>query len=71
MTDKDREELSKALKRDGLKQERDKKYAHQVYMELGMMTKKGNLTRAWQQYRKLTGWVPRHYAAIRKELGLS
>jgi hypothetical protein len=71
MDDKDRQEMIEAIEREGRKMRRDKKYAHKVYMELRIMTPKGNLTKHWQQIKKQYGIVPGHYMAIRRALGLS
>ena len=68
MLEDNTERLLKAIDRENRKIMRDKWYAHKVYMELGIMTKKGNLTRRWQKIRKLTGVQPRHLEAIRRAL---
>lgn len=47
MNDEEREIMLAAINREARRMKRDKKYAHQVYMEHGIMPKKGNLTRGW------------------------
>ena len=68
MCDEEIEELTEMIKKEGRKMKRDKKYALQVYVEHGMMTPKGNLTRPWQQLKKIYGITPRYYEAIRRAL---
>jgi hypothetical protein len=68
MMDQDTREMIEAIEKNGRKMRRDKRYAHQVYIRLGMMTPKGNLTRPWQQLKKIYGITPRYYEAIRRAL---
>jgi hypothetical protein len=61
-----RDALLEGMEKLDRRMKRDKKYALEHYVALGMMTRKGNLTRPWQQLRKLYGIIPRHYHAIRR-----
>lgn len=71
MTDEMREMYMKAIDKGGRKMRRDPKYAHEVFIHLGIMTPKGNLTRRWQRHKKLFGIEFGHVKRIRRYLGLS
>jgi hypothetical protein len=69
MTDEYYKAFVKAAKKDARRMKRDKKYALKRYVKLGMLTPKGNLTRRWQQIKKLYGITPRHYPVTQRGRG--
>lgn len=67
MTDEEREAAMKAIKKTFRRMRRDKKFALEVYVEMGFMTRNGNLTRSWQQIYKAYGVKPPDYRQVARQ----
>lgn len=68
MIDKEHEKIMRHIRKDTKRIKTDWKYAHEVYMYHGILTKKGNLTKRWRLIKKLYGIAPHQYEVIRREL---